>query len=145
MIQIARRSSAVLLDTFRVVAAFIIAIGMSMWLYVNYNDPITIEGARGEFLPPNHLRVYITGVKHHDRCDGQWQVLVEGPEGFVTESALFATGRIKVGKFTNIPRDVLLHHELPSGTLTGSMVIVYHCLMDFRHLVSFPIEVGSSL
>ena len=130
-----------LLDVTRIIAGITLSVSLIIGLYLTFYDPMTLDGVRAEVLAPDRLLIFMTGKKRHDNCPGDWQILIEGASGFITESRLLSTGRMAVGQFVNVPREVVLKHELPGGRHVGQMIVTYHCQVDFRHLVSFPIIV----
>lgn len=134
---------AKLLDLARVAAGLTLSTGAIIWGYVTFYNPLELDPSamRADVITRSFIRIYMTGEKKHDRCHGDWQVLVKGENGFSTESRISATGPLPVGLFNQIPREVTLREPLPAGDNVGQMVITYHCLVDFRHSASFPLTV----
>ena len=143
MQQFAYDSRRWILEVTRTVAGIVLSVAIVVGLYLAFYDPMRLEpgGVRAEVISPTRVRIYMTGTKRHEQCPGDWQVIVDGPTGFVTESPRLATGRMEVGQFNSVPREVVLKHPLPGGRYVGRLLITYHCLIDFRHQVSFPIVV----
>ena len=131
------------LDLLRLIAGIVLSVALIVALYLAFYDPMVLEpgGVRAEVQANNRLLIFMTGRKRHDNCPGEWQVLVEGANGIVTESELLSTGRIMAGQFNNLPRNVTLKDALPGGRYIGHLIVTYHCLVEFRHPVAFPIFV----
>lgn len=111
--------------------------------YVYLNDPLElpVNGLRGEMTGRNSMRIYITGYKTHDRCPGQWQLIVDGHNGPWIVSEERRTGIVPTGAMNAIPIDVRLPRALPPGSYTATLIVEYHCLLPFRHRASFELLV----
>lgn len=122
-----------------------VALGITVVVsgYVWLNDPLVLDSMRAEAIGPTSIKLYVSGYKRHERCPGEWHLVLNGHEGpwLITEQR--RTGIVPVGKMDEVPVVARLSKRVPPGTYTATVIIQYDCLIPFRHRASFELTVPS--